>query len=199
VKQFRKPFVLIGLILIVVIGVSLFAVYRHRNQAGNTPSLSSPTTTPVLSPSPSQTPQGEYLLKIDKIHIVAPIIIDIDGANQEAYDKALEDGVAQLSGTALPGVAGNTFIFGHSSFYTGAKGDYKEVFKDLNDLIRGDIITIDHKGKILNYKVTSKQIVAPDRVDLISQDKTQKILMLMTCWPIGSDEKRLVIFAKLIN
>lgn len=62
-----------------------------------------------------------------------PIIINTPGSNEKAYLKALQNGVAHYKGTLIPGSeAGNSFIFGHSSYYTNVAGQYKDVFENLN-------------------------------------------------------------------
>ena len=168
------------------------AIYSQSKKANNTtpPPKSAATAKPTVV-------EDSYTLTINKTNITAPIIVNVDGNNKEAYDKSLESGVAQLNGTALPGKAGNTFIFGHSSFYTWKPGEYKKIFKDLNNLETGDEIIINSNVSRYIYRVSDKQIVMPDRVDVVDQNYSEKKLTLMTCWPIGSSEKRLVVIAML--
>lgn len=151
-------------------------------------------TTPVQKPTPVE---DSYNLIIEKINISAPIIINVDGNNQLEYDKSLENGVAHLKGSSLPGKPGNPFIFGHSSYYAWKPGNYKEIFKDLYDLEAPDQIIISSNLSRYIYEVVDKKIVMPDEVEVASQNYTEKKLTLMTCWPIGTDSKRLVIIANL--
>lgn len=144
--------------------------------------------------------QSQYLLAIEKIGVRVPVILDVDGEHEYKYFKALKDGVAHMKGTAKPGENGNVVIFGHSSMDIGTTGKYGEIFANLNKLRKGDeikLLNTEDKSN-LKYKVSSKKIVMPEDTYVIDQTK-QSHLTLLTCWPIGSDEKRLVIFAELEN
>lgn len=140
---------------------------------------------------------GELFLIIDKISIKAPINLNVDGSNETKYFKVLEKGVAHLQNTAKPGEKGNVVIFGHSSQNIGVTGKYGEIFIKLNDLEKGDEIKIFNNlaRQEYSYKVSSKKIVQPEEVSVTDPTKFDQ-LTLITCWPIGSDQKRLVIFAK---
>ncbi len=85
----------------------------------------------------------EYFhLVIPSLNLDAPVIADVDGSNKEEYFKALENGVAHFKGTAKPGEGSNIFIFGHSSFYKNRPGNYKEIFKNLEQVKTGDEIIL---------------------------------------------------------
>ena len=176
-------------LLLVLIAI-LFA--GHKVVApGPTPTVSNQPVATVFD----QPVENNYSLVIDKIGVSAPIIINVDGNDKEAYNKALEGGVAHLLGSALPGKVGNVFIFGHSSYYAWKPGDYKEIFKKLNDLDVGDQIIINSNLSSYIYKVSDKQVVGTNDVSVANQNFNEKKLTLMTCWPIGSTDKRLVVIA----
>lgn len=162
-----------------------------------------PKPAPATSYQPTQivekpiVTESSYFLAINKLALSAPIILNVDGNDKEAYDKALEGGVAHLMGSALPGKPGNTFIFGHSSFYAWKPGDYKEIFATLDQLEIGDEIIITSNIMRYIYTVSDKQIVSPNEVTVASQNYSEKKLTLMTCWPVGSDAERLVIISNL--
>lgn len=140
---------------------------------------------------------GQYSLSIEKINLSAPIILNVDGSNKETYMRALEDGVAHLKSTALPGTNGNLVIFGHSSYFVDKPGNYKKIFAGLNELQVNDKIKIKSEGKIYTYNVNNKSIVKPTDISVVSQNLSKKELTLITCWPINSTEKRLIIKALL--
>lgn len=156
-------------------------------------SKSNPTPVPSASPS-----YLDFHLLIPALNINAPVIADVDGSNQSAYDKALEDGVAQLQGSAKPGQGSNIFIFGHSSFYWWKPGNYKEIFRNLDDLKEGDEIILWYNSREYQYQVTSKQTVDPNQVDVTLPTKEEQV-SLMTCVPPGTTLKRLIVVAKRIN
>lgn len=137
----------------------------------------------------------DFGLYIPKISVAVPIVANVDGTNKTAYNKALLSGVAHYRGTALPGENSNIFIFGHSSTWNGV-GDYAEAFAHLNDLERDDQIIIYRQQKENKYLVSKKEIVAADDLSWLEPTKSEQ-LILMTCWPIGSNLKRLVVIAKL--
>ncbi len=136
-------------------------------------------------------------ISIAKIAISAPIITNVDGNDMQDYLKALENGVAHLKKTALPGEAGNSVIFGHSSYYTAKPGNYKGVFAKLDQLARGDAIQIRYDHKNYTYKVFESKIVKPEDVSVVAQDKTKEQLTLITCWPPKTVTDRMVVRASL--
>lgn len=147
------------------------------------------------NPSPTISPTNhEFHLSIPSLGIEAPVIADIDGADQVSYFTALENGVAHLKGSSKPGEGSNIFIFGHSSYYWYKPGNYKEIFRNLEDLQANDEIIIGYKGQEYKYKVTSKKTVDPSQVDVIRQT-TQEQVSLMTCVPPGTTLKRLIVVA----
>lgn len=169
-----------------------------------------PTPTPSPSPTPSPTPTPTPIapvptpapikyddpkISISKIGIEAPIILDVD---EESVLSSLESGVAHIGGTAKPGDNGNIFIVGHSSNYPWAKGDYNHIFSLLDELVNGDIISVYYQNKTRNYKVIEKVIVKPDQVD-IAGPSDKEMLSLMTCFPVGTTLKRLVVKSELTN
>lgn len=157
-----------------------------------------PKTQPPAAPTPAaaQSPlYDSFHLLIPSLDISAPVIPDVDGANQKAYDKALEGGVAQLSGSAKPGEGSNIFIFGHSSFYWYKPGDYKKVFATLNKLKKGDKIILWYDKKEHQYAVSETKIISPSGVDVIKPTKEEQVT-LMTCWPPNTTQKRLIVIAK---
>jgi LPXTG-site transpeptidase (sortase) family protein len=92
---------------------------------------------------------------------------------------------------------------GHSSNYVWAKGGYNYVFKELNNLENGDIVKfkiVQKNGRIINfkYKVSEKFITTPDDAKIF-EETTKPILTLSTCWPLGTNFKRLIVKAELIK
>jgi sortase A len=191
-KKSKKIIVIIfGIILIGL--VVLYFYYFHKNQQtlpmNNTP-YSAPMTVAIQ-------PDDQFLafgIQIDKLGIKAPVMKNVDGSNQKVYDAKLQNGVAQMMGSALPGGKSNIFIFGHSS--SSLKADaYSKIFATLNNLQKNDEIIIFYQTKEYDYFVTSKEIVEKTDVALTYPTKTEQ-LTLMTCWPIGTADKRLIIIAK---
>ncbi|EKD58752.1 MAG: sortase family protein [uncultured bacterium] len=149
---------------------------------------------------------GETMTKvsfrIEKIGVVAPMVWSKTDVEADML-KELENGITHFIGTASPGQKGNAIISGHSSNYIWAKGDYNYVFKNLNDLENGDVIvadTVQKNGRIISYKymVSSKLVVAPDD-ELIFANTNEPSLTLSTCWPLGTNFKRMIVKAELMK
>ena len=138
-----------------------------------------------------------YEIAIPKIAIKAPILLNVPAEDETAYLKALEGGVAHYNGTAVPGQTGNSVIFAHSGYYKNKPGDYKEIFRHLDQLRPGDDILTTIAGKKLNYKVTKSTIVAADDLSVIEPVEGESRLTLLTCWPPGTLDKRFVVTATL--
>jgi LPXTG-site transpeptidase (sortase) family protein len=130
---------------------------------------------------------------IDKIQVTAPISFDVPNETG-AVTNGLQQGVIHLQNTAHPGETGNVFITGHSSNYFWEKGNYNTIFARLNNLTSGDNISINYHGAIYIYKVTDKFVVSPSDISVLKQNSDSK-LTLMTCYPVGTNLKRLIVIA----
>lgn len=147
------------------------------------------------SAAPTPAPIGDQSkLIIPQIQVNAPIIWNVA---PEQITQNLENGVVHYQGTALPGTLGNVFITGHSSYYPWAAGNYKDVFALLNKLKTGDKIYLQYKGANFIYEVSQVKIVLPDDLTVLGSTD-QKTLTLMTCVPVGTNLKRLIVTAKQI-
>ncbi len=136
-------------------------------------------------------------IRINKINVTAPVLFDQTTVNEWAFLRDLRHGVVHYPGTAVPGQTGNVVIFGHSSGQWWAPGDYKFVFTLLNKLVYGDRIFIDYKGTRYIYKIYNTKIVLPNDLSVLNQTGSH-MLTLMTCTPVGTSAKRLIIQAQQV-
>ncbi len=149
---------------------------------------------PIIE-APQITQYPDNTLFIPKIGVKATIGWDIKGA--EVMDQ-LEKSVVHLADTDKPGGPGNVFITGHSSNYWWKSGDYNTVFALVPQLNEGDEIVITYKGEFHYYKITDKQEMRKDEVsDHLESGRPR--LTLMTCVPVGTNLKRLLVFAEPVN
>jgi LPXTG-site transpeptidase (sortase) family protein len=111
--------------------------------------------------------------------------------------QELEKGIIKYPGSANPWSEGNSFIFGHSSNYPWAKGDYNDVFALLNELQIWDEIIVFFKQRKYVYVVREKSIVKPGHVSSLGETPHKKQLTLMTCWPLGTTLNRLLVITEL--
>ncbi len=116
---------------------------------------------------------------------------------ENIFMKELEKGVIRYPGTARPGENGNAFIFGHSSNFPWMPGAYNQVFALLDKLTYGDEIIVYYNQKKYVYVIREKKIVKPGDVKVLNRNPESKELSLMTCWPLGTTLKRMIVFAEL--
>ncbi len=153
----------------------------------------------------SVTPPDNRLIipKIDKnIPILESDPQKLVGADwtslQKTFQEDLQNGVIHYPGTAKPGQMGNAFITGHSSYYPWDPGRYKTVFARLGKLEVGDDIVVYYDQKKYYYKVREKKEVKSDDVSVLAQS-SEKLITLMTCSPVGTNIKRLVVVGELVD
>ncbi len=155
----------------------------------------------VVDPQATLNVGPEPKLIIPKINVDVPVAYDI--ANDDASTmKAMENGVAHFSipgANAHPGEVGNTVISGHSSNEVFDQGDYKFIFAKLTELKKDDVIYADYKGKRYTYKVTKSEEVLPTDVHKLIYDTDKPVLTLITCVPLGTAHRRLLVTAEQIS
>ena len=129
--------------------------------------------------------EGPEKIVIPLIGIEAPVIL-AENSDEYTLQKALEKGVVLYPNSNI--------ILGHSSAYPWYRGNYGSVFSLLNKLEKGDEILLFSEDKEYNYQVVSKEIKAPKE---ISTESDKPNLYLISCWPINTDWKRIVVKADL--
>lgn len=137
-------------------------------------------------------------LEIPSLKINVPIMWSSDPKN---FEKDLQSGVIHYPGTALPGQIGTAYISGHSSNYVWAKGNYNSVFSKLGDLadytsFKITVVQKNGKDAVLYYVVKSRQEYKPDDQAQFMNSGVSTVA-LSTCWPVGTTQKRLVVFGEL--
>jgi LPXTG-site transpeptidase (sortase) family protein len=89
------------------------------------------------------------------------------------------------------------YLFAHSTQQGWSMSRKNAVFYLLGELENGDVIFINYNGQIYTYKVYQKKIFKPEEADILGyNEKDKEVLLLQTCWPIGTDWNRLVVFAE---
>ena len=138
-------------------------------------------------------PQVDSIL-IPKTGISAPIVLP-KSENEKDILLALKKGVVFYPSFSRPGEKGMTVISGHSSPHLLYRGEYNTVFSLLGKLTKGDEIIIYYKNNKYIYKVTNQYTVLPEKE--LREQTERSLLLLITCWPPGTDFKRIVIEAEL--
>lgn len=114
---------------------------------------------------------------------------------EQQIQEALRFGVVHYPGTAFPHENGNMVITGHSSYFAWDPGRFKDVFALLHDVQLGDHIYVYHDQDRFEYEVYDTKIVLPTQVDVLTQEGDNR-LTLITCTPVGTNLKRLVVLAR---
>ncbi|MBI1812882.1 sortase [Candidatus Peregrinibacteria bacterium] len=149
----------------------------------------------------------DTLLMIPKLHLTAPIVNtptdallrqDWPGVEKE-IQSALEQGVVHYPGTAKFGQMGNPLITGHSSFFLWSPGKFKSIFARLSELNPGDEYWVYANGDKHRYVVRSKREVSPSDVSVLDQPTDERIATLMTCTPVGTTLRRLIVVAQEVD
>lgn len=118
------------------------------------------------------------------------------------FDKQLEEWIVKYPTTPAPWEEGNTLLFGHTSYVVWKTNPYGTIFKDLPKLKDSTLIQILRKGNLYEYKVIDLFIVNPKQVNaqyMTYQNAGGSYITLMWCYPLGTDNKRIMVVAKLIK
>lgn len=189
---------------IIVVLVFVFLQYNRlfiaNVQAYVSPGNSTPQDT-IYSPSASIKVSNDPKLIIPKINVDVPVIYGV-GSDQQSQLDAMAKGVAHFSipgANSVPGQIGNTVLSGHSSNDLFDSGDYKFIFAQLNRLNENDIIYVNYQGVRYTYNITGKKVVLPTDVQSLIYSTDKPILTLITCTPLGTAEKRLLVIAEQIS
>lgn len=138
---------------------------------------------------------NDFGIYIPKIQTNARIIPDVDATNPQEYLTALKSGIAHAKGTSYPNQKGNVFLFAHSAVNFYDPHDYSVYFYLLGELKTGDEIYVSYKNQIYKYTVLETKIVSKTDTKYLGKYMEQDTLTLMTCWPSGTNLKRVIVTA----
>jgi LPXTG-site transpeptidase (sortase) family protein len=142
---------------------------------------------------------SDYGIVIEKINANAKVVANVDAGDQDAYVKALSEGVAEAKGSTKPGEAGNLFLFAHSTDAPWNIIRYNAIFYLLRELEVGDKISVFYQGRRYDYIVYDKVIVPGSDVSFLTNRYDKPVLTLQTCDPPGTTLNRLMVRARLIG
>ena len=142
-----------------------------------------------------------FVLNIPKIGANVEVISNVSIFDKNIYKEVLKNNqVAHTSGTYFPGDGKGTssFLFAHSSFEGISMVRNNTIFYLLGELDSGDEFWVDYNGERFVYKVYEKKVVgAADTKYLTYSDPKREVMILQTCWPIGTDWRRLLVLGEL--
>jgi len=144
----------------------------------------------------------DYYVIIPNILASARIELGLDPFDKVTYLYKLKDGVIGQSNTSsLPGagLGKSVFLFAHSTEQGIVAVRNNAVFYLLGELNEGDPIFIRQGKQVYTYIVYKQIVVNPDEIEYLEYSEDDKeVLILQTCWPIGTNWKRLLVLAKRV-
>ena len=194
-----KEFIIFLIIFLIIFGISIFIFNGRYIYAQIKYSfIGAPSTSgfsDLISGGEKAKETKEYILPdklvIPSLTIETPVVIS-QSTTEVGFQKELESGVIYLPGSSALNEKGTMVIMGHSSAYPWYKGQYGSIFALLNKLNINDEIVVFSKNKAYTYRVIDKEIKA--QKDLVFQtQKDEAVLYLVSCWPINTAWKRIVI------
>ncbi len=142
------------------------------------PAVNNYVPPPIPTPGPEQA---------RRIQIPA---IDVDSSIYQGQDwEQLKKGVGQHVGSAAPGRLGNLVLAAHNDIYG-------EIFRNLDQLERGDEIIISSERQQYTYVVRETLLVEPTDV-WVMEPTEHSSTTLISCYPYLVNNKRIIIFADL--
>ena len=105
--------------------------------------------------------------------------------------RDLKNGAGHMPHTPMPGLPGNAVISGHRTTY-GAP------FHEVDTLVPGDLIEVETAIGISTYEVRELKIVRPTEL-WVTEHRDGAWLTLTTCHPKFSSQRRLIVFAELVD
>ncbi|HEY7453278.1 MAG TPA: class E sortase [Thermoleophilaceae bacterium] len=131
-------------------------------------------------------------LKGDSIARIEIPTIGVDEYVVEGTDlESLRKGPGHYPETPLPGEAGTAAIAGHRTTY-GAP------FRKIDQLKRGQRITIDMPDGHFIYRVQGTKIVDDQDLSVLDEVGYQR-LVLSACHPLYSAAQRIIVFARFVR
>ena len=129
------------------------------------------------------------VLSIPKLSLEMPIYL---GASKEN----MASGAAVMGQTSLPigGSNTNCVLAGHRGWNGAA------YFLYINQLEKGDTVTVTNLWETLTYEVVETRIISPNDVDAIHIQLNRELLTLLTCHPPASGGKqRYLVFCERVQ
>lgn len=104
-------------------------------------------------------------------------------------DETLKNYIGHFESTVAPGQIGNFCVAAHNNIYT-------ELFRNLHNVQLGDRIRVVTTTHEYIYRATSKEVVDPERTDVLEGD-TKREITLITC--TAASTKRVVVKGELVS
>ena len=157
-------------------------------------------TAQVNEPAPAmiiETPELPVRIVAKSISLDAQVN-NPESTNIAVLDQALLTGAVRYPTSAQLGVKGTVLIFGHSSYLPVVYNQAYKAFNSLQNLKRGDTVSVYSGGAEYRYSVVSVRL-ADAREDVIELPTTGKHLVLVTCDSFSKKTNRFVVTAEFVG
>lgn len=169
----------------------IYAVIQQYNN--NAETLPLPTLTPT--PTPVDITK-DSTINLPSVSDPLPLVFS-DTLDESIIQQHLKNGAVVLPLGTNFGEPGNVVVTAHSSG-TQAFGPYRFAFSKLSELEEGSEYSINTPSAKYHYRVYGKEIVWPHEIDRLPNDERSTVT-LVTCWPLWTNFKRLLVHAELIG
>ena len=168
------------------------------NNLSNPPS---PELNPLIDPSgnPIEPANKDFAIVIPSIGVNAPVVPGVNQVETAGYNEALKKGVAHSSTSYYPNENGTVYLFSHSTNYEWFVKDLNAVFYMIKNLKEGDLVVVMYMGDRYTYKIRETKVVSRREVAYLKPQTGVRNLILQTCWPPGTNSKRMLIFADFVE
>ena len=195
----RIGLLIVGLLLVIAGTAQLIhspAVDSPNVRDGNFGVLSEESLIQVpfeeLPPGALYITEGRRAFERGGMRLMIPSI----GVDTPVGESTLPDGLEKMPGlfefSQLPGEGDlNVSIAGHRDIHDS-------VFYDLDKVAGGDYLYVVHDGFVFRYLYKDTRVIRPDDWDAI-RPQGFSALTLVTCDPIGTTLRRLIVRAELVD
>lgn len=185
---------LLLLLAIFITGITV-GVYYHNELLVLTGYYVAPDDQAVTV-NPSLVLDSQTMLELATLTESLPLVFSTT-LEEEQIQKDLKQGAVVLPlGTSF-GQPGNVVVTAHSSG-TAAFGPYRFAFSQLSEMKDGQEFSIKTPTHRYTYRVYGREIVWPHEVDKLPHDERSTVT-LVTCWPLWTNFKRLLVHAELVG
>ncbi len=121
-------------------------------------------------------------IEIEKINVDLPIYHGTD-------EGVLQIALGHIPGSSLPvgGESAHAVISGHRGLPSA------RLFTDIDQLVNGDIFTLQVLGNTLTYEVDQISTVLPSEMENLEIEEGHDYVTLVTCTPYGVNTHRLLV------
>jgi|GEM_PF-1633231 len=150
-----------------------------------------------------------FALSIPSLSVRAPVLLpSLRFWNARAWDQlerqmqvGLFSGLVAYPHSVAPGRLGTVIIAGHSSPPTdrAKESRYGQIFSRLPELLPHDQIVLRTGTDSFTYEVIDTKVISAGDTTILSQQKQDALLTVITCYPVGSTRERFVVIAKKVE